>query len=632
MGLNVRLFMHIGAGKILYQRFKKFDKMTAFRNKSLLLFKRMFFRDVCKVTAVSRTSLFENKSLNSPIQLFDKRKFTTSTYLKCETNIVKSFCRDVEIPQDVSFFDFIWKKSVELHGKKTALVNGITGTSYTYEEAQDISTKFRNGLRKWGFDKGDVFAVYLPNCPEYILSLTGAIGAGGVVTTINPTYKATEVARQLDMSGASFIFTKSSMFQTAQEAVKMCNKQIQIILLDKRTSGICYEDIIKEGSKEWRQEVSKANNNSDVCLLPCSSGTTGLPKGVMLTAQNVISNICQQVHGKEINFIEETTDDYQPKTICVLPMFHIYGLAVTSLSTLHAGGQVITLPSFDPTTFLNAMEKYKPTFMHFAPPLVDFCANHPKVEPKLLEPIKYIMVGAAPVGETLIEEFKKKAPNVHFRELYGMTELSPLVTLTIVDLYKPGSCGVLLPNTEAKVLDLETGNAVGPNQTGEVCFKGPQVMKGYLNNEKATSDTIRDGWLHSGDIAFYDDMKRIYIVDRLKELIKVKGFQVPPAELENLIRSHPLAADVAVIGIPDKIKGEIPRAYIVLKADTKESKEECSNQINEFVDKHVAKYKRLAGGIEFVDAIPKSAAGKILRKDLKARFIDHVGLHGVHSK
>merc|ERR1719270_3102532 len=162
-----------------------------------------------------------------------------------------------------------------------------------------------------------------------------------------------------------------------------------------------------------------------------------------------------------------------------------------------------------------------------------------------------------------------------------MTELSPVVTLTTVDLFKPGSCGVLLPNTEAKVLDLETGNAIGPNQTGEVCFNGPQVMRGYLNNEKATSDTIRDGWLHSGDIAFYDDMNRIYIVDRLKELIKVKGFQVPPAEL-------------AVIGIPDQIKGEIPRAYIVLKADTKESKDECANQINEFVNKHVAEYKRLA--------------------------------------
>ena len=606
--------------------------MTALRNKSLFLFRRILTQDTCKIAGVSRTSWFENKNKNESLQIISKRNFITSSFLKCEANIIKSHCKEVVIPQDVPFFDFIWKKSVEIHGQKTALVDGITGTSYTYKEAQATATRFGTGLRKWGFDKGDVLAVFLPNCPEYILSMTGAIGAGGVVTTINPQYTATEVARQLDMSGASFILTKSSMFQVTEEAVKKCNKKIQIVLLDKRTSEICYKDVIKEGSPEWPKEVTDSMNNSDVCILPYSSGTTGLPKGVMLTAQNLISNICQLVYGKELDFIEETTSDYQPKTICVLPIFHIFGLAVVSLPTLHAGGQMITLPSFDPTTFLNALEKYKPTFMHFAPPLVGFCANHPKVEPQHLETIKKIMVGAAPVGETLIEVFKRKAPHVFFCEGYGMTELSPVVTMTTADLFKPGSCGILIPNTEAKILDLETGKAVGPNQTGEVCFKGPQVMKGYLNNEKATSETIKDGWLHSGDIAFYDDKNRIYIVDRLKELIKVKGFQVPPAELEDLIRSHPLTADIAVIGIPDPIKGEVPRAYIVLKPDAKESKEECEKQINEFVNEHVAEYKRLAGGIEFLETIPKSAAGKILRKDLKARFIDHVGLHGVHSK
>jgi len=270
--------------------------------------------------------------------------------------------------------------------------------------------------------------------------------------------------------------------------------------------------------------------------------------------------------------------------------------------------------------------------MHLAPPLVGFCAANPKVEQKHLESIKYIMVGAAPVGEALINAFKLKAPNVHFREGYGMTELSPVATMTIVDLFKPGSCGILLPNTEAKIVDLETGEALGTNGRGELCFRGPQVMKGYLNNEKATLETIKAGWLHSGDIATYDEINRIYIVDRLKELIKVKGFQVPPAELEDLIRGHPITADVAVIGIPDPMKGEVPRAYVVLKSDISDDKDNCRKQINEFVNKHVTEYKRLAGGIEFVEAIPKSAAGKILRKDLKARFIDHVGSHGVYSK
>lgn len=552
--------------------------------------------------------------------------------MKVDKNIIKSYCKDIVIPKNVSFHDFIWKKNVDLYRDKIALVDGITGVSYTYKEAQSLSIKFGNGLRKWGFAKGNVLAVFLPNCPEYVICATGTIGSGGIVTTLNPSYTETEVAHQLDMSGASFIVTKSSMIQITTEAVKLCKKPIQIILLEQQTSDICYNDVIEAGEPTWPKEVTETIDNEDVCLLPYSSGTTGLPKGVMLTAQNIISNISQMVYGKELDFIEATTDSYQPTTICVLPMFHAFGMNVTTLPTLHAGGQVITLPKFEPNSFLNTMEKYKPTFMHFAPPLVGFCAASPKVEARHLDSIKHIMVGAAPVGESLINDFKRKAPNVHFREGYGMTELSPVSTLTIVDLFKPGSCGVVLPNSEAKVVDLKTGESLGPNETGELCFKGPNVMKGYLNNEKATAETIQSGWLHSGDIAFYDELNRIYIVDRLKELIKVKGFQVPPAELEDLIRGHSIAADVAVIGIPDPKKGEVPRAYIVLKSDVKEPKEVCIKLINEAVNKHVAEYKRLAGGIEFVDVIPKSAAGKILRKDLKKRFMDQMGSNGEYSK
>ena len=607
--------------------------MTSVRNKSIIFYGSLLFRGGIKISGKSsRSHLHQNKIPNNFLYVIQKSEIATSTCMKNERNIITSYCKDIVIPKNVPLHDFIWKKNVDLHGDKIALVDGITGASYTYKDAQSLSIKFGNGLRKWGFNKSDVLAVFLPNCPEYIICVTGIIGAGGVVTTVNPSYTATEVARQLDMSGASFILTKSSMFQLTTEAVKMCKNPIQIVLLDKRTSEICYKDVIQVGESEWPSEVTETIDNEDVCLLPYSSGTTGLPKGVMLTAQNIISNIYQMVYAKEINFIEETTDSYQPKTICVLPMFHAFGMGVTSLPTIHAGGQVITLPSFEPNSFLNALEKYQPTFMHFAPPLVGFCAANPSVELKHLKSIKYIMVGAAPVGETLINDFKRKAPDVHFREGYGMTELSPVATLTIVDLFKPGSCGVLLPNSEAKVLDLHTGEALGPHETGELCFRGPNVMKGYLDNEQATADTIKSGWLYSGDIAFYDELNRIYIVDRLKELIKVKGFQVPPAELEDLIRSHPITADVAVIGIPDPIKGEVPRAYIVLKSDVQESKEICSTLINELVNKHVAEYKRLAGGIEFVEAIPKSAAGKILRKDLKARFLDHMGSHGVYSK
>ena len=603
-------------------------------NRLLFLRGRLVLQDVYKIMRFKKSILYTNKNNNNPFQIIHKNTFCTSAILKDETNIVKSYCKDIEIPQNVPFHRFIWEKNVDHYGNKTALIDGLNGASFTYEEAYTISIKFGTGMRRHGLKGGDVFAIFLPNCPEYILSLTGVIGAGGVVTTINPAYTETEVARQLEMSGASFILTKSNMIQVTKEAIEKCTRKIQIVLLDKcKADTIYYKDVLQHGEISWPKEVLESGRtNDEVCLLPYSSGTTGLPKGVMVTAQNIISNICQLVYGKELDFIEQSTSSFQPKTICVLPMFHMYGLNATTLCTLHSGGQVISLPSFDPTTFLSAMEKYKPTFMHFAPPLLSFCANNPKVELKHLEMVKSVMVGAAPVGETLVENFKRKAPNVLLREIYGMTELTTIGALAIVDLAKPGSCGVLMPNTEAKIVNLETGKALGPNQTGEICFKGPQVMKGYLNNKKSTLQTIRDGWLHSGDIAFYDEMNRIYIVDRLKELIKVKGFQVPPAELEDLIRSHNFTLDVAVIGIYDPMKGEVPRAYIVLRPEVKESKEECRNQINAFVNKHVAEYKRLVGGIEFVQEIPKSPSGKILRKNLKAKFIDNVGLHGVLSK
>ena len=596
--------------------------MAVLKNMALVIYGKIIVQDVCKTSGIWKNCWYRNNNRNDISSMIQKSRLSTSAYLKNDKHIVKSFCKDINIPKNVSFHDFIWKKSAELHSDKIALVDGVTNENYTYEDARSLSIKFGNSLRKLGFQKDDVLAVFLPNCPEYLLSVTGTIGAGGIVTTVNPTYTATEVSRQLDMSNASIIFTKSNMLPITTEAIKNCHKPIRIILLDKKQPDVIYyKDLIEDGEPEWSKEVHETIDNENVCLLPYSSGTTGLPKGVMLTAQNIISNISQMVYAKEINFIEETTVTYQPKTICVLPMFHAFGMGVTSLPTLHAGGQIITLPNFEPTSFINAMERYQPTFMHLAPPLVGFCANSPLVESKHLESLKYIMVGAAPVGETLVEAFKKKAPTVHFREGYGMTELSPVVTLTIVDIFKPGSCGVLLPNTQAKVVDLKTGQSVGQNETGELCFKGPQVMKGYLNNEKATKSTIKDGWLYSGDIAFYDELERFYIVDRLKELIKVKGFQVPPAELEDLIRGHPLTADVAVIGIPDAMKGELPRAYVVLKPNLKESEEECKNRINDYVNEHVTQYKRLAGGIEFIDAIPKSPAGKILRKDLKAKFL-----------
>jgi len=276
---------------------------------------------------------------------------------------------------------------------------------------------------------------------------------------------------------------------------------------------------------------------------------------------------------------------------------------------------MITLPSFDPALFLKLLLSERPSFLHLAPPLVGFLATHPAVTPEHLTSVHTVVVGAAPVGPALVQQFLVRAPHVAFREGYGMSELSPVVCFTRKDRIIPGSTGSLVPNTNMKVADLDSGEALGHDCTGELCFQGPQVMPGYLNNPRATNDTIIDGWLHSGDIGYYDKEGNVFIVDRLKELIKVKGLQVAPAELEDLIRGIPGVADVAVIGVADVKAGEVPRAYVV--QDDKDLTEE---KIKENVANKLSAHKHLAGGVEFIQEIPKSAAGKILRKDLKEAY------------
>jgi len=308
--------------------------------------------------------------------------------------------------------------------------------------------------------------------------------------------------------------------------------------------------------------------------------------------------------------------DLEQTTVCVLPMYHIFAMNVTMSSMLWHGGKTVTVPMFEPIMFLKTLLDHRPTTLHLAPPLVGFLANHPAVTADHLASLQTIVVGAAPAGQALIDLFHKRAPHVRFREGYGMTEMSPAVTFTRLTMVSTGgSSGQLLPNTSMKVIDLASGEEKGAGETGELCFQGPQVMPGYFKNEAATAETLIDGWIHTGDIGYYDQAHSVFIVDRKKELIKVKGLQVAPAELENLIRSLEGVMDVAVIGIPDERAGEIPRAYVVKADDRLEEKD-----VQGFVAQALSKHKHLVGGVEFVKEIPKSAAGKILRKDLRAAY------------
>ncbi len=335
----------------------------------------------------------------------------------------------------------------------------------------------------------------------------------------------------------------------------------------------------------------------------------------MLTHYNLVANM-RQMDGLQY-FTEDDT------LICVLPLFHIYGLVVVLNMGLQQGSTIVTMPRFELEPFLQLLQKHRVTLAHLVPPIVIALSKNPVVDNYDLSQLKTIFCGAAPLDENLTRACMQRL-DCDVRQGYGMTETSPVTHSSPADpaQVKFGSVGVPAPNTECKVIDLETGAALGPNQEGEVCVRGPQMMKGYLNRPEATAATIdSEGWLHTGDIGYADAEGHFFIVDRAKELIKYKGFQVPPAELEALLLTHPCVADAAVIPCPDDEAGEIPKAFVVLKGETAAAASEAraetptAEELMDFVAASVAPHKKIRL-LEFIDKIPKSASGKILRRIL----------------
>ena len=341
--------------------------------------------------------------------------------------------------------------------------------------------------------------------------------------------------------------------------------------------------------------------------LPYSSGTTGLSKGVMLTHYNIVANL-SQILGVEATAETEVL-------MGILPFYHIYGMTAIMCNTLRAGATVVTMPRFELEQFLDLIQKHKITTAYLVPPLVLALAKHPVVDRYDLSTLDDIMSGAAPLPESVATTCATRN-NVIVRQAYGLTETSPATHINPkAREIKVASVGTALPNTEYRIVDLSSHEDAAQGDLGEVWIRGPQVMKGYLNNPSATEDMIdNDNWLHSGDIGKADDDGYLYVVDRVKELIKYKGLQVAPAELEGIIQSHPAVADVAVIPSPDEEAGEIPKAFVVVKPDATLTEDEVIG----YVAERVSPQKKVRK-VEFIDAIPKVPSGKILRRQLVER-------------
>jgi acyl-CoA synthetase (AMP-forming)/AMP-acid ligase II len=493
----------------------------------------------------------------------------------------------VEIP-NIALTPFLLQ-SAEARRDKPALIDAASGRTLTYGGWADSVRRVATGLSRRGLRKGDVFAIYSPNLPEYAIAFHAVSLLGATVTTINPAYTVDELTRQLADSRAKYLLTTPPFLDKAE---KSGVREIFVI-------GDSFDELLKSDGDVPNVAIDPAN---DVVAMPYSSGTTGMPKGVMLTHRNLVANIvqCARVFGVR-------RDDV---ALAVLPFFHIYGMNVIMNLGLHLGATIVTMPKFDLKECLQAIEKYRITYGFIVPPIMLAFAKNPMLDDFDLSSVRILFSGAAPLSENIAEQAAQRL-GCKIMQGYGMTEASPATHGT-----REGDAigiGPALPNTESKIVDVATGAELEPGEEGEICVRGPQVMKGYLNNPDATAAMIdKDGWLHTGDIGSADAAGHFFVVDRVKELIKYKGMQIAPAELEAILLAHPAIADAAVVPMADEEAGQVPKAFVVLKDRS------STEDIMTYVADRVARYKRVRQ-IEVIDQIPRSPSGKILRRVLVQR-------------
>ncbi len=513
--------------------------------------------------------------------------------------IHKSPLPDVEIPE-VPITAHVLRRADAM--ADAVAIRDTTGSStYTYRELAEKIHSLAGGLAARGIAPGKVVGLMAPNLPEYAIVFHGVAVAGAAVTTINPTYGPEEVRHQLSDAGATILVTVPMFVDTAKAAVEGTDVDEIVVIGEAAEATTPLSDLYGDPIEQVPVDLT-----THTVVLPYSSGTTGLPKGVMLSHRNLVANIEQVMHA--IRYRENEV------ALAALPFFHIYGMQVLMNGLLANGVTAVTMPRFDMTEALQAVQDLKITRFFAVPPMVLGLANAPIVDDYDTSSLQQIFSGAAPLGAELAAQASARL-GCEVVQGYGMTELSPVSHSTVEGDFRAGTSGVTISNTECRIVDPDSGEDQDVGGRGELWVRGPQVMTGYLNNETATQETIdADGWLHTGDIAIIDEHGHMSIVDRLKELIKYKGFQVAPAELEALLITHPKIADVAVIGIPDDEAGELPKAFITATAGETVTLEEVQTLVSE----HLVSYKQIRE-IELLDAIPKSASGKILRKDLRTR-------------
>lgn len=486
-------------------------------------------------------------------------------------------------------------------GDRVALTDGPTGRSYTFRQVLDLSASIAHGLRARGIQTGDRIAFITPNAPEVAFAFHGAIAAGAVAMMLNPLSTRDELIRYFHIGRPKIAITVPALVP----GIRAAAPELPVIAIGNAESAEPLAALLDGPTTP----PSLAIDPDAVAVMPYSSGTTGFPKGVMLTHRNIVAQCLSLAAVTDAALIVP-----EGTAIAVLPFFHIYGITAFLTYGLSRGARIITMPRFDLAEYVKLVGVYKPPLLHVVPPILLGLAKFPG--DLALPGVQAALVAAAPLSESLAQTFTQRT-GVAIYQAYGMTEVSGAshIGSSLQARNKPGSIGGLIGGAEARIVSVETGADVTPGERGEVWVRAPFVMRGYFENEAATAETIDgDGWLHTGDIAHVDADGDFWIVDRVKELIKYKAFQIAPAELEAVVLQHPSVADCAVYPQADEEAGEIPKASVVLKPNATLSEVD----LIEFVAGHVNPQKRLRA-VQFVDAIPKSASGKILRRLLVQR-------------
>ncbi len=528
--------------------------------------------------------------------------------------------------------DRLLKEAAEKHPDAVAII--FEGYKMRYKELDEAVDRLATALQDLGVRKGDKVAIFLPNCPQFVIAYYAILRAGGVVTAVNPLYTERELEYQLNNAEAVGIVTLDLLYGRVRNVRPRTGLRFVIVtslkdylpkvkavlgtLLKKipmakveREEGVYF---LKELLARYppRPEPVEIDPREDLACLQYTGGTTGVPKGAMITHYNLVANAVQASYWLNAEEAKEVH-------VGVLPLFHIYGMTTVMNAPIYKAGAMILIPRFDAKKVLESIQKYRATVFCGVPTLYAMLLDHPDLPKYDLTSIKFCISGAAPLPPEIQKKFMEITGGV-LVEGYGLTEASPVTHANPLDrtmkTVKIGSIGVPWPDTDAKIVDLETGTReLPPGEVGELVVKGPQVMKGYWKMPEETAQVLRDGWLYTGDIAKMDEDGYFYIVDRKKDLIKYKGYSVYPRELEDVLYEHPAVKLCAVVGKPAPEVGEIPKAFVVLK-EGYEPSEELKKEILEFVNERVAAYKRIRE-LEFRRELPVSAAGKVLRRVLR---------------